>query len=323
LNFFDPGCGFGVVSRIAFSPNRGFADGFVCLYFPNGATGFIRTWEPCADHRGRTSAGAIEHVCVEPFRSWRIRYRGPIHYFEKPEQMADFAQIVLADVPRRELELELEFQAVHEIFDFHDSMKREWISRAELLAKLRPGYLMDHLGPAIRKLASVRSMSGAQHYEHAGRIQGRICIDGEVHTVAGYGQRDHSWGVRDMRVPANWRWFSGQLADQLCFNAIKVEVLSFRASGGYVYCDGRAEALSDWSLEAERESPRGRPVRVSLALASRSGRRFRIEGTALANIPVLVNTGGYASVVNEAHTRFVCGDKTGYGVSEFMEQLIG
>jgi hypothetical protein len=237
--------------------------------------------------------------------------------------MADFAQIVLANVPRRELELELEFQAVHEIFDFHDSMKREWISGAELLDKLRPGYLVDHLGPAIRKLSLVRTMSGAQHYEHAGRIEGRICIDGETRTVAGYGQRDHSWGVRDMRVPTNWRWFSGQLADELCFNAIAVEVLAFRATGGYVYCDGRAEALSTWSLEAERESPRGGPVRVSLVLASVSGRRFAIEGTPLANIPVLVNTGGYASVVNEAHTRFVWGDKTGYGVSEFMEQLIG
>ena len=323
MNFFDPERGFGAVSRIGFSPNRGFADGFVCLYFPDGATGFIRTWEPCADHQGRASAGAIEHVCVEPFQSWRIRYAGPIHYFERPEQMANFEQIVLADLPRRELELELEFQAVHGIFDFHDSMRREWISRAELLAKLKPGYLLDHLGPALRKLALVRTMSGAQHYEHAGRIQGRICVDGQAHAVEGYGQRDHSWGVRDMRVPTNWRWFSGQLADELCFNAIAVEVLSFRTTGGYVYCDGRAEALRGWSFEAERTSPRGGPTRVSLALVSDSGRRFAIEGTPLANIPVLVNTAGYASVVNEAHTRFVWGDKTGYGVSEFMEQLIG
>ena len=57
-------------------------------------------------------------------------------------------------------------------------------------------------------------------------------------------------------------------------------------------------------------------------LACGSGKRFEITGTALTNIPVIALTGGYAAVVNEAHTRFVCGDKVGHGVSEFMEQLI-
>ena len=53
------------------------------------------------------------------------------------------------------------------------------------------------------------------------------------------------------------------------------------------------------------------------------GAPITIEGTALANIPVVVNTGGRANIVNEAHTRFVWDGKTGYGVSEFMEQLVG
>ncbi len=294
----------------------------MCLYFPDGATGFIRTWESCSDHRGRDATGPIEHVCVEPLRRWRVRYRGPIYYFEEPARMGDFARTMLADVPRKEIELDLEFRALHEVFDFHDSMKREWISGKELLAKLRPGYLCAHLGPAMRKLALLRTMSGAQHYEHAGRIEGRICVDGKEHAVDGFGQRDHSWGVRDMRVPASWRWFSGQLGEELCFNAIKVEVLGLRASGGYVYHEGRAEALADWSYEAETEKPLGGAKRVSLTLVGSSGQRFDLRGRALANIPVLVNTGGYTSVVNEAHTHFVWGDRSGRGVSEFMEQLI-
>jgi hypothetical protein len=321
LNFFDPQRGWGAVSRIGFSPNRGFADGFVCLYLPDGSTRFIPVWEPCSDHRGRSSAGAVEHVCLEPFRRWRVGYRGPIYQFLEPASMGDSAPAGLAELPGSELELELEFQAIHGAFDFHDSMRRDWLPAADLLAKLKPGYLFEHLGPGLRKLALLRTMSGAQHYEHAGRIEGSIRLDGELTRVAGIGQRDHSWGVRDMRVPANWRWFSGQLGEELCFNAISVEVLGLRASGGYLYHRGKAEALRSWSHRAELEAPRRGPKRVSLELVGYSGRRFELEGTALANIPVIVHTGSSRSVVNEAHTLFTWGEKSGHGVSEFMEQL--
>jgi hypothetical protein len=322
VNVFDPERNLGVVSRIAFSPNRGFADGFVFLYLPDGTAGFIRTWERCPDHRGHNSVGPIEHVCVEPFRQWRLRYRGPLYHFEEPARMGDFMQSMLTDIPRKEIEVDLRFEAIHEVFDFHASMKREWLSGAELLAKLRPRYFFSHLGPALRKLALLRTMSGAQHYEHAGRVEGEVRIGGETHDLKGFGQRDHSWGVRDMRVPTNWRWFSGQFGNELCFNAIKVEVLGLRASGGYVYHDGTVEALASWSYEAEMAAPRQGPKRVSLTLVCGSGKRFELTGTALTNIPVIALTGGDAAVVNEAHTRFVCGERSGHGVSEFMEQLL-
>lgn len=235
--------------------------------------------------------------------------------------MGDFAQTVLVDLPRKDLELDLRFQALHEVFDFHGTMKRGFISPGEFMAKLAPAYFLNHIGPAFRKVALLRTMSGAQHYEQAGRITGRIVLDGEVHELDGLGQRDHSWGVRDMRVPANWRWFSGQLSDKLCFNATQVEVLGLRVSGGYVYDDGKAEALDGWSYTADLDDS-GRWARhVTLNLRSVSGRDFTITGTALANIPVIVNTGGHVCIVNEARARFECGGLTGYGISEFMGQV--
>lgn len=321
LNFFDLEGNWGGASRIGFSPNQGFADGFICLYFPNGATGFIRTWESCRDHLNRSSAGSIEHACAKPFEKWQLRYVGPIYYFENPASMGEFAQTMLTDLPKRELELNLQFQAVHEVTDFHASMKRELISGSDLLSKLRPNYFFDHLGPAIRKVKLLRIMSGAQHYEHAGRIEGTISVDGEIHTFNGFGQRDHSWGVRDMRVPTNWRWFSGQFKDDLCFNAIKVEVLAFRASGGYVYHQGKAEALKSWSFKADLDGSGLRAKNVSLSLFACSGKRFDVTGEILENIPVRVNTGGCISIVNEARTRFSWNHSTGYGISEFMEQI--
>ena len=92
--------------------------------------------------------------------------------------------------------------------------------------------------------------------------------------------------------------------------------------GGRGTREGKVEALKGWSYKAEMVAPRQGPKSVSLALVCDSGRRFDLTGTARTNIPVIALTGGYAAVVNEAHTEFFSGDRTGYGVSEFMEQLI-
>jgi len=127
--------------------------------------------------------------------------------------------------------------------------------------------------------------------------------------------------VRDMRVPTNWRWFSGQFKDELCFNAIKVEVLALRASGGYIYHQGKAEALKGWSFEADLDESGLWAKSVSLSLFTSSGKRFDVTGEILENIPVIVNTGGYVIVVNESRTRFSWNQSIGYGISEFMEQI--
>jgi len=320
MNFFDREGDWGGASRIGFLPNQGFADGFLILFLPDGATGFVRTWESSAGRRKRIGVEGIEHECVSPFERWRAKYRGPFFYFEDPAVMGDFAQTMLRDLPRKEIELEIEFSALHEVFDFHGSMNRKLVPPAELAAKLRPDYFFNHLGPGLRKVPLLKVMASAQHYEHAGEIKGVIKVDGEEHAFAGFGQRDHSWGVRDMRVPSNWRWFSGQFEDELCFNATTVDVMGFRASGGYVFHEGVAEPLKDWSLEAKLDESKRWARSVSLELLSRSGKRFQITGEAQANVPVVINTGGYVGMVNEARALFSWDGKTGHGISEFMGQ---
>jgi hypothetical protein len=200
-------------------------------------------------------------------------------------------------------------------------MKRGLLPFGELAAKLRPSYLASHLGPAIRKIRLLPVMSGAQHYEHAGRVEGTIRVDGETHSLCGFGQRDHSWGVRDMRVPDKWRWFSCQFGDKFCFNATEVKLLALRASGGHVYHEGRSEPLEDWTLEADMDDEGRWAKRLTLNLTTHSGKRFRVEGTATANIPVIVNTGGYAAMVNESRARYEWEGMTAHGISEFMGQL--
>jgi hypothetical protein len=321
VNFFDANQGWSGSSRIGSSPNQGHADGFVCLYFPDNTTGFIRTWKALHDPPSENAVGPLQHTCLEPFRRWRLQYDGPIYHFSEPESMADFGRSVLADVPQKRLKLDLSFHSLHPPFDFHDSMRVRLIPWRDLSAKFRPRYVLDHLGPALRKARLVRTMSGGNHYEQAGRVQGSIEVDGQTFALDGFGQRDHSWGVRDMRVPANWRWLSCQFGETLCFNAIQVDVLALRVSGGYVFHQGQLDVVTKWICEPCYEDDERWPERVNVRLATRGGKQFQLHAKALAHIPVLATAGRYVTLVTASRGLYEWQGQTAHGMIEFMEQL--
>ena len=58
-------------------------------------------------------------------------------------------------------------------------------------------------------------------YEIPCRVAGEVLIGDRRITLDGWGQRDHSWGVRDWWADS-WTWFSGRLDDGERFHAVKV-----------------------------------------------------------------------------------------------------
>ncbi len=322
FNFFDSKQQWSGFSRIGFSPNQGYADGFICLYFPDGSSGFIRNWEASTDPKTKKSAvGAMQHICHEPFKKWQLLYQGPIYHFREPESMANFGRSMLADVPQKQLNLDITFVPLHPPFDFHDSMRKRLIPWQELSKKFHPKYLTKHLGSLFRKLRLAPTMSGANHYEQAGQIEGSITVDDEVFKIKGYGQRDHSWGVRDMRVPSNWRWLSCQFGDTLCFNAIQVDVLALRVSGGYVYHEGQLDVVIDWLCEPHYEDGKHWPDHVAVSIKTRSGKQLHLHAKAITNIPVLAPVEGDVTLVTASRGLYEWQGKKAYGIIEFMEQL--
>ncbi|MCB0221452.1 MAG: hypothetical protein KDH09_17275 [Chrysiogenetes bacterium] len=324
FNFFDNDAGWAGATRIGFSPNRGNADGFICLYFPDGGGGFVRSWRPLSGRSEDVEVAPFRYEMIEPFKTWRVSYEGPVFYFEDTAMMSDFFRTHLSALPTRQMKLDLTFTSRHEAYDFHASGKRKLLPGAKILGKLRPDYLIPHWNGGVHAARSIRAMSGASHYEQACHFEGTIAIDDKEEKISGTGQRDHSWGVRDMRVPTNWRWFSCQFGDELAFNATRVEVLGLEAVGGYAYYQGRAQGLKSWDLEVLRPSADGRWAQeAKLQLQLESGERFTFAIEALTNLPVAIATEGVCTVVNEARARFRW-EETGresYGISEFMEQL--
>ena len=77
------------------------------------------------------------------------------------------------------------------------------------------------------------------HYEVTTRyeipclVSGTLTIDGEVFTIEGQGQRDHSWGVRDWWA-FGWCWLAARLDDGTRLHAADIRMPGMPIAFGYV-----------------------------------------------------------------------------------------
>jgi hypothetical protein len=82
-------------------------------------------------------------------------------------------------------------------------------------------------------IAPVYDYPGVTRYEQSCLVSGEILVGNEAISFDGWGQRDHSWGVRDW-WGTGWVWTSGRLDDGTAFHATKVETDRFDFEPGYV-----------------------------------------------------------------------------------------
>lgn len=81
--------------------------------------------------------------------------------------------------------------------------------------------------------APVYDYPGVSRYEQSCLVTGEILVGNQAISFDGWGQRDHSWGVRDW-WGTGWVWTSGRLDDGTAFHATKVESDRFEYEPGYV-----------------------------------------------------------------------------------------
>jgi len=320
FNCFDSRSGWACATRVGMTPRDGELDGFVCLYFPDQSTGFIRTSQPLDEDRARIVSGGIELLCHAPFRAWRIRYDGPIYHFAEPASNDDLRRTLDLSAPRKHLRLDLEVNALHAPFDF-DQRTVRLRSLGELALAGSSEAPLRALRRTFRTLVALPAMLRAHHYEQSGQVRGTVMLDDKTSAIEGFGQRDHSWGVRDMRAPSSWRWLSCQFGEELCFNATQVDVLGMRVQGGFVVHDGVTEPLTSWRYEATHATSRFWPDTLGVVLTTKSGHQFALEADLVAPLPVVARTKNDDVLVTAARAKYRWGARTSDGMVEFMEQL--
>ena len=168
-----------------------------------------------------------------------------------------------------------------------------------------------HLFPAM----DARQASAASdHYEQSGKVTGKLRIGGITRTLAGRGQRDHSWGPRDWSGVGDWIWLSGQFASGWCMNWWSVGTGDDATITGFVGYPDRTVAATGgsvtWLGDPAGVNPRG--ARVTLLLAD--GTRKDIEMQIHARWPLYKD----GATIMEFVCTYACDGEPGSGISEHL-----
>lgn len=181
----------------------------------------------------------------------------------------------------------LEFEAIAEPFDY-----------ADCPVKLPPEVASGHY---------------EQHCRVTGWVEG---FDGR-HEITGFGQRDHSWGLRDWKGVHSWRWLQAIFGEDFAFNVFSVTTHAGKAvASGYVYEDGESRALSQASIETEYDDDGTGQRSVTVKLQDTSGQKREITGERFGLLPIPME----GARVNEGLFKWEAGGRTGYGVYEYLYQ---
>jgi hypothetical protein len=155
---------------------------------------------------------------------------------------------------------------------------------------------------------------GLSRYEQSCDVHGEILVGDDRIELAGTGQRDHSWGVRDWWT-TSWCWTAGALGDGTRFHASKPDV-GFKYEPGYVVEPGGAlTGLFDFTVETVEGDER-----VPTSAAMHVG-PLELSVTPIGMAPILLDDGaGRVGRFPRSLCRFDTADgRTGYGWTEWNQ----
>ena len=152
-------------------------------------------------------------------------------------------------------------------------------------------------------------------YEIPCRVRGVIDVGRDRIELDGFGQRDHSWGVRDW-WQFGWVWTSGRLDDGTRFHGSDIRIPEMDVGFGYVQRDGGLGATND--VEAtEALGPHDLPTKGDVRIGALD---LGIEPVAFA--PALLRHEGQTSRFPRALCRFTAaGGIGGLGWTEWNQPL--
>lgn len=294
-NVVDRGSGVGVWTRVGNRPNEGHAEVSCCVYLPDGRVAFMFGRPECTTNE-RLAVGGAEFAVVTPFEQLRMTYDGPLCLLDEPEQMAD---------PKRAF---TENPIVH--------------GRIDLTLD---GLVHPFGGEAPEDQGPLSGFARA-HYEQHVRGTGTVEVDGVVHDFAGLGLRDHSWGPRFWQNLA-WYRFIPMIFDETFAMSI---VLIGDDQGGLhpggavlrVGPDGTASYVEIVGVEVETAYDDDHYPRAQTFTVTTPERSYTVTGEAISLLPLRNRRGSTTTRITEALTRFACDGVEGYGLCEYLDQIV-
>jgi len=294
FNFFDRDRGIGGFIRLGNRANEGQAEMTVTLYLPDGRVLFIFKRAPI-DHNDAFDAGGVRFEVQEPTQRLRTTFAGSMVELREPREMAD-PKAAFRSNPMRKVSLDL----------IHDAV----------------GPMYGSAGSRKEAARSEEKQFGRAHYEQHMHVVGEIAFGDERFQIDGYGLRDHSWGPRYWQAIERYEWLTMNFGPD--FGAM-VSVIRRDADhvrqGGVIVRDGQLELITKAEIEADYEENGLFHRRVRARVETRGGESLEIEGVVRSFIPLRNRRAGLTTHIGEGMTEWRCGDRVGFGLSEFLRQV--
>jgi len=300
FNYFDRARNCGGFVRLGNRPNEGYAEMTMTLYLPDGSVLF-QYGRPEVHTNDAMDAGGMRFDVLEPMQKLRTTYDGPAVFLREPEQMAD-PRAAFRNNPHRTVHIDL----VH-----------------------------DAAGPAYGSAGTGREVRDPEkefakaHYEQHMRVRGTIRIEAadgapeQSIEIDGLGLRDHSWGPRYWQAIHSYRWLTINFAPDFGMMVSKIWQTPDRArEAGVVVRGDKIEPITGVEIDTDF-ADNGLYHRTLVAhLTLGSGERLDVAGKVMGFIPLRNRREGMTTHVGEGMTEFRCGDAVGYGLSEYLDQVV-
>lgn len=302
FNVFDPARKIGGWFRIGNRPNEGYAETSVCLYLPDGRVGFM-FGRPRIDNNDAMDAGGFRVDVIEPFKHLKVTYEGKALLLDTPLDMADPSS-AFKKHPTVPCTVSLDYKGVSPMFG-GETVKED-------------GSPLD--------IDPEKSFAKA-HYEQHMAASGTITLGDETWTLEGFGLRDKSWGPRYWQAINWYRWLPMNFGrDFAMMISIVTDDEGRQRHGGMVLKDGAYDLITEAKIDSEWDENHYQTA-LSADVKTESGAAYHVDGKVLSMIPLRnrrktpdgkeLNTR-----ITEGMTEYRCDGKVGYGLSEYLDQIV-
>jgi hypothetical protein len=301
FNVFDRANNIGGWFRLANRPNEGRGEMSCCVYLPDGRVGFM-----FARPEGRTNAAfdgaGMKFEVIEPFKRLRVSYRGKLCLMTNPQDMAE-PKFAFKNNPSIPVELELDYEGVSPMFG---------------------GEPVNEDGSKIEQKAEEAFARG--HYEQHMAAEGSITVDGARFPIDGLGLRDHSWGPRFWQSIHWYRWLPMNFTpDFAMMVSITCGAKGEPRRGGMVLRGGEYVMIRDARITADYDANDNQTTMKIWAKTDE--REYQVEGKVMSLIPLRNRRRSpdgeeLMTRITEGMTEYRCDGHVGYGLSEFLDQIV-
>ncbi len=302
FNMFDPVKKVGGWFRLGNRPNEGPAEMTVCLYLPDGRVAFMYGRPKIADNK-EMNAGGLKIEVVEPFKKLRVTYDGKACVLTNPNDMADPGS-AFKNNPSLPCKVELDYEGVSPMFG---------------------GETVREDGVAI-EIDPEKSFAKA-HYEQHMAAKGRFTIGDETFEVSGHGLRDKSWGPRHWQAIHWYRWCPMNFgADFAMMLSVVAGTAGKPHEGGMVLKDGKYDLIKECSIEQDWDE-NWYQTALRAKVKTESGTEYEVTGKVISLIPLRnrrkdADGNELVTRITEGMTEYRCNGKIGYGLSEYLDQIV-